>query len=550
MREWSIMTVHGRKVKKDREAIVGVLALSLVALVGLAVPVLAQSPEAGPVVLEKNPPREPFLTGPALVQAPPLAMRSPPPGPSDQVLPINLATALCLSQARPLVIALAQASVERAAAGLQGAQVLWLPDVHFAAAYSHHDGAEQGTDGTVTPVSFGSFYSGGGVTVDFGVTDAIFRPLAARQELLARQMDVQTAQNDALWAVAQGYFDAQEARGRLAGSLDCVAKAEELVKQVRSLSVGLVPLSEVDRAEALLADLNQHAIAARTTWRVVSARLTRALRLNPASLVVPLEPACLQVTLLSARCTVDDLIPCGLMNRPELASQKAVVQKTLELLRQEKLRPLLPSVVLAGCGPDGALTGGVFGGGTGGNLSTWGGRAEFDVGVVWTLQNLGLGNRALVRGRAADRDKAVIEFFDLQDRVAEEVAQADAEVEGARAKIPEADTEVRKASITFLGTVKGLRQIRGAGSQLQLVSRPQEAVAALQQLSQAYDQYYLAINQYNRAQFQLYHALGYPSRILAWQRPAGDVQDVDTSRPPEMAPTAAASSSPSAVNRR
>jgi outer membrane protein TolC len=545
------MGVHSEEGRKDGNARMGMLVLGLLALVGAPYPALAQEPEAGTAILERNRSTAPLLSGPALVTTPPMpAMQSPQPSQHEQVLPINLATALCLSQARPLVIASAQASEERAAAQLQGARVLWLPDVHFGVGYSHHDGANQGTEGDVEFVSFGSFYGGGGATLDFAVTDAIFRPLAARQELVARQMDVQAARNDALCTVVQGYFDVQEARGRLAGLLDSTAKAEQLVRRVRSLATGLVPPIEVDRAEATLADLNQQAIAAKTAWKTASARLTRILRLNPGSLVVPVEPACLQVTVISSQCTVDDLIPCGLTNRPELASQKAVVQQTLELLRQEKLRPLLPSVVLEGCGPDGSLTGGVFGGGTGGNLNTWGGTAQFDVGLVWTFRNLGLGNRALVRGRAADQDKALIEFFDLQDRVAEEVVQAHAQVEGAKARIPEAETEVRKASITFTGTLQGLGQIRGAGNQLQLVSRPQEAVAALQQLNRAYDQYFIAVNQYNRAQFQLYHAIGYPSRILAWERRVGDLQNVDTSRPPEMAPTLRMSSYSSGMNRR
>jgi outer membrane protein TolC len=306
-----------------------------------------------------------------------------------------------------------------------------------------------------------------------------------------------------------------------------------MVRRIESLAEGIVPPMEVDRARATLADLNQQAISSRTTWRVASARLTRTLRLTPGSVVIPLEPPHLQLTLVSPQFPVDDLVRCGLMNRPELASQRAMVQATLDLLRQERLRPLLPSIVLSGTGPDGAVTGGVFGGGTGGNLNTWGGQAEFDVGVVWTLQNLGLGNRALVRGREADRKKALIELFDLQDRVADEVVQAQAQAQGTRAEIAQAEKAVKEAGITFAGTLNGLLQIRGAGNLLQPVSRPQEAVAALQQLNSAYDKYFSAVNDYNRAQFQLYHALGYPSRNLAGQQQADDIRPIDVDWPGE-----------------
>jgi outer membrane protein TolC len=452
------------------------------------------------------------------------------------VLPINLPTALCLSQARPLVIALAQTSVERAAAQLQGARALWLPDINLGVGFSHLDGANQGSNGFVDRADFGSYSAGAGATMNLGVTDALFRPLAACQELSARRFDVQAAQNDGQLTVAEYYFDVQEARGRLAGVLESTDRARELVRRIESLARSMVPEMEVDRARVLAADLQAQSAAARGAWQTASSRLTRALRLTPGSVVVPQEPAHLQVTLIAPQYVVDDLVLCGLMNRPELASQRAAVEATLELLRAEKMRPLLPSVVLEGNGPNGSTMGGVFGGGRGGNFSTSFGRADVSVGLVWTLQNMGAGNRALVRGRSADQERASIELANLQDRVADEVVQAYASTEAARGEIAAAEIAVREARITLDGTMKGLAQVRGAGNLLQPVSRPQEGVAALQQLNQAYAQYFVAVNKYNKSQFQLYHAIGYPSRILTWQQPPGDVQAAPAERPPEPAP--------------
>ena len=48
--------------------------------------------------------------------------------PDDMRFPINLATALRLSDARPLIVAAAQASVWVAEAELTQAKVLWIPD--------------------------------------------------------------------------------------------------------------------------------------------------------------------------------------------------------------------------------------------------------------------------------------------------------------------------------------------------------------------------------------------------------------------------------------
>jgi len=52
----------------------------------------------------------------------------------------------------------------------------------------------------------------------------------------------------------------------------------------------------------------------------------------------------------------------------------------------------------------------------------------------------------------------------------------------------------------------------------------------------AYDNYFTAINEYNRAQFRLYRALGFPADILADKRSPGAIQPIDTHRPSMMAP--------------
>jgi hypothetical protein len=99
-----------------------------------------------------------------------------------------------------------------------------------------------------------------------------------------------------------------------------------------------------------------------------------------------------------------------------------------------------------------------------------------------------------------------------------------------------AEAGLREANISFTGTLKGISETRGAGGLLILVNRPQEAVAALQQLNRAYNNYFAAVNGYNRSQFQLYRAMGYPARILVCDRPMGEIKRVDLSRPPCMAP--------------
>jgi outer membrane protein TolC len=463
---------------------------------------------------------------------------------TDAALPINLPTALRLADARPIIIAAAQASLRAAAAEFDRARVLWLPNLNAGVSYYRHDGAVQGSSGQFFVNGRNQFLAGGGPYAIIQTADAFFAPLAARQVVRSRRFEVQRARNDALLAVAEAYFNVQQARGRLAGFEDAVEKAERLVRTVDALAAGLVSPIETNRARTLLAALRQSAATAQGEWGVASAELTRALRLDPGALVLPIEPPQLRIALLDASRSLDDLIAVGLTSRPELASQQALVRAALERLRQERLRPLMPSVLLLGdavpTAPGGYLMGGIFASSTNGQGAPLVGRNDVSVQMLWGLNNLGLGNQALVRQRRAEEQQTLIELFRIQDAVAAEIATAHAQLQAAGRRVTEAETGIRQAQVSYAGNVKGLGETTRFGDLLILVNRPQEVVAALQQLATAYDNYFVAVNDYNRSEFRLYRAVGYPAGILAYERSLGPVQPVDMRRPTKMAPVGAA----------
>ena len=497
--------------------------------------------QAGPRRAAAQPPSGKSEAGPppARLGAPRTTTEPAPAQPeqTDRSLAINLATALRLADARPLVIEAARAAVETEYGLYEQARALWLPTVYLGPDYQRHDGGEQNLlTGQTIVGPRNQFLAGAGARAVFALTDAIYAPLAERQLLQARNLQVLTAKNDSLLSVAAAYFDVQQARGILAGTLDSVARARELARRVGALGKGLAPAIEVERVYTLLDDLEQQAASFRQDWRTSSADLTRVLRLDPAAVVVPLEPPHLQITLISPKETVDALIPVGLTNRPELATQQAVVQAALVRLRQERMRPLIPSVVLeSNATPDGLLGAGVYGTGTN-SLNHWSGRSDWDAAVVWEFKNLGFGNRGLVTQRQGEQRQALVELFRIQDLVAAEVAQAHAQVEAAAVRVGRAETGLKAALASYEGNLKGLSQTVRAGDLLQLVNRPQEVVAALQQLQQAYLNYYTTTSDYNRAQFRLFRALGYPAEGLACGNSFGLPVPVDPSRPPQMAP--------------
>ncbi len=364
-------------------------------------------------------------TGPSPFQVK-VGLKPAPLEPTDLRFPINLATALQLSDARPLVVAAAQASVWVAEAELTRTKVLWVPTLNIGFDYIRHDGG--GPDfnkGIMTAPSVNFFYGGAGLWGVLPTTDAIYLPLATRQVLNSAHWGIQTAKNDALLQTADAYFRVHQYRGMYAGALYCVARGHDLVERIAQLSKELVPRVEVERARNMLADLEQQAVSARQEWRVQSANLTQVLRLDPRAVVVPLEHDHAQVTLIDPARPLDDLMPIALTNRPEIAANQALVQAAEVGIRMEKARPLLPNILLNGFQtPYEMIQAGIFGLGPNSSLNQWRGRFDFSIQPLWQLENMGIGNLARIKAARGIESMAVVEFFKRQDMVAADVTRA------------------------------------------------------------------------------------------------------------------------------
>ena len=235
-------------------------------------------------------------------------------------------------------------------------------------------------------------------------------------------------------------------RGTYAAMTDATTKARRCSPPRRNAGGGLVAPDEIDRARTLLAELEQSSQIARQQWRVSSANLTRVLRLDPAAVIVPLEPDHMQIALIEPSWPVDDLVVVGLMNRPELASNRCSCGPTSIRLQKERMRPLMPQLLVTGNGtPDFYFQGGIYGTGSNGSLNQWAGRGDVAAQAVWQLDNLGFGYQAKVwRAAPAKPSMANIELFNTQDHVAAEVAQAKADVDSATLRVVQAEAGLKK----------------------------------------------------------------------------------------------------------
>lgn len=428
---------------------------------------------------------------------------------------ISMAGAVLLANNQAIDSQLADQYVNQAAAVYARSRVLWLPTLNVGTDWYYHTGSFQNFQGEILKNNRRSFMYGAGVNAVFGLGDAWYAPRAARNELNASEARRVAVRNDLSLQVIDAYIAVLQYQGESESALVIVKDAEEVVRRTEALAEGLAPGVEANRARVELARRKQAYATARERQAVANAELARLLRVDSRMPLVPVEPWNVMVQLIDPNSGVDDLIPIALTHRPELAQHQSIVQATLERLKAERQRPLVPSILLrsVSTNPSGSLGIGSFGGGRS-NVGDFGGRFDYDLQVMWELQNLGLGNRARANERKAEHAAALLELFRTQDRIAAEVVAAYAQLIASIEKVAAAEPAFAESQELLKASVEGMMQTRKVGNLVTLVVRPQEVVASLQALGQSNSDYFAAIAEYNRAQFRLFRALGHPVGAL------------------------------------
>jgi hypothetical protein len=476
-------------------------------------------------------------------------------GPDDEarLLPINLGTALRLATTNHLDIAQAREVVNQAQVQFEKARILILPSLNIGSTYVAHDGNIQKTEGNIIKANRDSLFVGGGPSLAFGFADALFAPLVAQQTQAATQAGLVRVQSNSLLAVADAYFAVLRARRRLArveATLEFLVS--EQASPVRAGSKGMLPVVEamqqVGAAEALKAEVHRVQVevlrrreertAARQDLLVAITELARLLRLDPSLPLWPLEDFRVPLELPEPGDDqpVEALVRLALDNRPELAENQALVRAAGERIRTAQWRPWLPNLVLNynwgdfGGGPDlnppivtsatktsPAKVTAQPGFGPARQLHHVAPRDDFDVTLLWRLQNLGLGNLAEVREQESLTRQIRLHQVQLQDRVAAEVVQTLELVKGWKERVAVTRSALFDPAGKPTGPVFEAIRLNFERVREVKMARPLEVLDSIRGLNDLLDAYGQAVTDYERARFRLMIVLGLsPEDIIGW----------------------------------
>jgi outer membrane protein TolC len=458
----------------------------------------------------------------------------PPPKPlpaanaeSSRPLPIDLPYALRMVNASNPTIALARVRVQEAYAHLGQAEAAWLPNLWaggnpdnltFLPMYYVHNGLLQTSRGPTADVvkANGSIPVGAGLNLS--IADAIFAPRIARDLVAAEQARARVVTYNVQLDVALTYLDLLRAYGALAINRESLSKAE-LIYQAASKadSVGLgKTTADANRARTEVELRRQERIDLELDAAVVSARLAQLLLLEPSVDLVPADARVLPIALVPADAPLDELIGVGLMNRPELAESRALVAAALSRWREERTRPLIPSVQMAYYGAQ-------FGAGTPA-LHDFGWRDDFMIQASWELKNGGLGNLFSSRATRAQYNEANLHVTEVQAQVAAEVTAAGKIVRGRERELVNAQEAVRQAETMWDKLQRAAFGLVGGFAGNPRRFDPLEPILAEQALHEARMRYLGAVIDYNRNQFRLFWAMGQPPECALAKATALPVQ--------------------------
>lgn len=438
--------------------------------------------------------------------------------------PIDLGSALHLAGVENPEILQARERVTEAAALRQLAAVQLLPTLNAGTNFNLHRGNLQQAAGNILKVNRDSLYLGlgagavgagtvsiPGLVLSGNVSQLLFGNLVSRQRVRQREFESDAVLNAVLLRVAGAYLDLLGAEGRRAIALKTRDEARDVARVTANFArVGQGRQADADRAAVELEQRNAEVIQAESDVLTASARLAELLCLDPSVRLHAVDGWVVPTPLVPDPVPLPELLAIALTQRPELAARQAAIHAAFLRLHEAKVLPFSPNVLLG-------FSAGTFGGGS--NLAARGirqadgnvlrqsrfdsfdSRQDLDAIVYWSLRNLGVGNVALIKLAGSNARSSEYEHLEELNRVRAQVAAAHARTHARFAEIDTAERAVRAAEQAFKEDFIRTRNREGL---------PIEVLDSLRLLGRSRLAYLDAIVEYNRAQFELYVALGKP----------------------------------------
>lgn len=425
---------------------------------------------------------------------------------TQEILTIDMPTALRLADERNLDIAIFWERTAEASARLSQARTLAVPTLRVGTSYNRHSGTLQETGGQVVDVDRVSEFRGlgagavgagdpraAGLSIEVDIADAIFQPLVARQHEAAAEAASNANRHNVLLQVATTYLRLLHARAEMAIAVESRQRALDLA----TVTADYAESGEGLRADAEMAAIQpllweQRRLAAAQAAVAASVALARLLHLDADVRLEPLESTVPIIDIFSAEENVSDLVAQALASRPETLQYDALIGAARDGLTGERYSLLIPKVSLN-------YSSGDFGGAPGSSVGALRHREDLTLLLYWQLDQLGFGNRGRIQEKQAQLRRVELEKERAQADIVAEVREGYARILSLRKQMDLSSMAGARAQRAYELNRERIYENQGL---------PLEAMQAMQALSDAQLINLESTVGYSLAQVHLHTVLG------------------------------------------
>ncbi|MBS0203414.1 MAG: TolC family protein [Planctomycetes bacterium] len=441
----------------------------------------------------------------------------------DESSPIDLATALALAGAENPEILVAMQRTVAATARQQLAAAQALPNINLGTDIEIHRGVLQQASGNILKVNRDSMYLGAGtqavaagsvsipgVQYNLNVGESLYRYYEQRQRRDAAAHRITAVRNQVLLNVAVAYTDLVGAQARRSLAIQARLESKEVARITAAYAkTGEGLPADAQRAATELQLREAELVRAEANVSVASAHLAELLNLNHSYRMHATDNYLVPHPAVPEMISRTELIAIAMIQRPEMHEHQALVHAALMELDGAKVLLFSPQVMFG-------YSNGMFGGGSNliagptsvsgaapnqARFSTLYGRSDLDAVAYWSLRNLGVGNKALIKSAQARWQEADLELLNTLNQIRQEVVDAQIRTIAYYSQIHLREKSVRTGLEAHRQDMIRIKSNEG---------HPIETLDSLRLLRQARQDYVETILQYNRAHFALYTALGSP----------------------------------------
>jgi outer membrane protein TolC len=438
----------------------------------------------------------------------------------EAATPIDLPTALQLAGWNSPEVLLAQQRVLASTARQQLAAAQALPNLNIGSNYDSHTGALQRASGLILQVQRSSLYVGAGgnavaagtvnipgLQYNLNVGETYFAYLVSRQLTERSRAAAAASRNNILRQITVAYCDLVKAQGTRAIAVKVRDDAKEVARITSTFAeIGQGRPAEAERAATELGRRNADILAAEAGMIEASARLGQLLNLESSVRLQTAENWVVPRSVVPDPIPLSELVAISLYQRPEIAERRAEVHAAMLELDNARLLLFSPQFIAG-------FSDGTFGGGSDVNadgtgrprFGEFGNRNDEDLILYWSIRNMGLANRALIKTATARLAATNWEQTQRLNEIRAEVADAFARTQTSAAQL---DLRRRAVTTSELGFRQDLDRAK-AGE-----GRPIEVLDSLRLLAKSQQEYLEAITNYNQSQYELYVAIGQPPADL------------------------------------